>query len=313
MNEKNEKNIRRFSDMLEEFEDTNVDFYNYDKFLTKVNTVISSIQEMIRNNNAVIAEDKEEIRKVTDNPKIKSMDWSDSIWYRLFNLQQDITTRYEEQVIAGMAILIEFQEMIINKTKKIFDSIRNVSEEKIRAETTKAIYDDIKQMFLDLRSKDKELYESIIKDIVIKGGISNQDNRINERLDALEDKIEKLARITENLVTSIPRQEMKEDKSVLSEIVELEKKFSERKSNVESVEMPKEEPKKDIEGFRNYLIETARKMHKEGKNVKLMRAGILSTETRTGRFSKKYGLSRKEIEDILTEVISDASLYTTPA
>jgi len=294
-----EREIGRFKSMLEELERTKVDFYNYEKFVLKTNTAISSIQEMIRNNMAVIREDKEEIMKVLDLPKIKTTDWSDSIWYRLFNLQRDISNRYEEQVISAMSILIEFQEMIIEKAGRVFESIRDVSEEKIKAETTKEIYNDIKQMFLDLRTKDRELYENVIKDIMTKATTGDSD----DRLDRLERKIEEL---TEKL-TGAKEVKVKEDRELLSRVSSIEEKISSRKKS------EKEEPskkEKDIEGFREHLIERAKRLHKEGKSVKHLRGLVLATETKSGYYSRRYGLTRREIEKIIDEVLFNASLYT---
>jgi len=292
-----EKEIRRFRLMLEELEQTKVDFYNYEKFASKVNTAIVSIQEMIRNNMAVIKEDKEEIMKVVENPKVKTTDWSDSLWFRLFNIQKNIADRYEEQIIAAMSILIEFQEMIIEKAGRVFESIRDVSEEKIKAETTKEIYDDIKQMFLDLRTKDRELYENVIKDIMTRATPSGND----ERLDRLERKIEEL---TEKLTGA---KEVKEDRELLSRVSSIEEKIFSRKKS-EKKEPPKKE--KDIEGFREHLIERAKRLHEEGKSVKHLRGLVLATETKSGYYSRRYGLTREEIERIIDEVLSNASLYT---
>ena len=294
-----EREIGRFKSMLEELERTKVDFYNYEKFVLKTNTAISSIQEMIRNNMAVIREDKEEIMKVLDLPKIKTTDWSDSIWYRLFNLQRDISNRYEEQVISAMSILIEFQEMIIEKAGRVFESIRDVSEEKIKAETTKEIYNDIKQMFLDLRTKDRELYENVIKDIMTKATTGDSD----ERLERLERKIEEL---TEKL-TGAKEVKVKEDRELLSRVSSIEEKISSRKKS------EKEEPskkEKDIEGFREHLIERAKRLHKEGKNIMRLKGLILAAETKTRYYSRRYGLTRREIEKIIDEVLFNASLYT---
>ena len=296
-----EKEIGRFRLMLEELEQTKVDFYNYEKFVSKANTAIVSIQEMIRNYMAVIKEDKEEIMKVVENPKVKTTDWSDSLWFRLFNIQKNIADRYEEQIIAAMSILIEFQEMIIEKAGRVFESIRDVSEEKIKAETTKEIYDDIKQMFLDLRTKDRELYENIIKDIMTR----ITPSAIDERLDRLE---RKFLEFTENGVRGDIRNRV--DNELLSKVSSIEDKIISRKKEEkeEHIAMPKKE--KNIEGFREHLIERAKRLYEEGKSVKHLRGLVLATETKSGYYSRRYGLTREEIERIIDEVLSNASLYT---
>ena len=171
------------------FKEVHLDLDTYDKFISDIHAMITSIDTDVKNNVQDSIEIMKEINSEINLPTVKNKDWSNNMWYRLFKRQREA---YDKIVKASAykVWMIKFLAISNNKLYELVNSLSKKINEIERIKAERDLYDKMQNAL----TMERERYHAIME---------KRQDKIDEEMNRIKEQVNKLFLQVELLVNEI--------------------------------------------------------------------------------------------------------------